>query len=183
VKPSKQKTQNKEQQQQQSATESDSQQRQQQQQQSHQSSTTSRNSLDFSMLNLGSSHWNASGTGYSFQQPTVMAVYDVPCPEVLPERTLSGKNDVLTQILSPVKTLPCTATPKSEHPRLSQAGDVQDDTFVPLLVNSAESMTCTNAKETDCMIDEINAAFDQFDLQLHSLSLMLGGSSFCDQCQ
>ena len=182
VKSSKQKAQNKEQQQQQqSTTESDSQ--QQQQQQSQQSSTTSRNSLDFSMLNLGSSHWNASGTGYSFQQPTVMAVYDVSCPGLLPERTLSGKDDVLTQILSPVKTLPCAAMLKSEQPRLSQAGEAQDETFVPLLINSAACTTSTSATETDCMLGEINAAFDQFDLQLQSLDLMLGGSTSRDQCQ
>ena len=174
AKPSQQKSQAKEQQQQ-SSSASDSQ--QQQQQLNQQSTTTQRNSLDFSMLNLGSSHWNASGTGYSFQQPAVMAVYELPRLDVLPARTLSGKDDILTQILSPVNTLPCTAMSKPQQPCLSRAGDVQDDAFVPILVHSAEVTTPVSATETNRLLDEINAAFDHFDLQIQSLNMLLGGST------
>jgi hypothetical protein len=182
VKPSQQKTQAKQQQQQQQSTESDSQQQQQQQQEQQQSTTTQRNSLDFSMLNLGSSHWNASGTGYSFQQPTVMALYDVPCPDVLPERTLSGKDDVLTQILSPSNMSRSIAAPKYQQPRLSQVADAQEDTFLPLIVNSVESSAAASATETQQTLDEINAAFDQFELQIQSLNVMMGEPTCQEKC-
>jgi len=111
-----------------------------------------------------------------------MALYEIPHLDVLPERALSGKDDILTQILSPVKTLPCTATPKPQQPRLSQAGDSQEHTFVPISINSVEPTTPTNATETDRILDAINTAFDQFDLQLQSLHAMLGESTSKECC-
>lgn len=51
------------------------------------------NNLNFSMLNLGTNHWDSTASSFNFQQPQVFSVFEVPQPSLDEIRTglLSGK--------------------------------------------------------------------------------------------
>jgi len=133
-------------------------------------------SLDLSMLNLGSAHWNAS-TAFNFQ-PSVFAVLELPQPAEFSARTLSGKNkgDELSQILSPFKLLPSMPAAKTQQPRLFTAKTSQDIEVKQVRIGLTSTATPCSDHYTEHAIRDIEAAFDEFETQIKQLSTLLGQS-------
>lgn len=144
----------------------------QQQPQQLQVNRMQQDSLDLSMLNLGGAHWNAPSS-FNFQQPSVYAVLELPQPAEFPARSLSGKEegDALSQILSPFKLLPSLPAAKPQQPRLN----VQFDQEIEVKQVQISSTPCSN-EHNEQVVQDIEAAFDGFELQISGLSTMLGHS-------
>jgi hypothetical protein len=136
------------------------QQQEQQQQKQQAQQQTMRDSMDFSMHNLGSSHWN----NVNFQQPTVMAVYELPSPVLPSTSALAGKNDILAEIFAPLQLPTVLPVPKAQQPRTIGTLARAEDVFS---LQSLKSAPCVEAvKDEQILVDEINAAFDQLEARI-----------------
>jgi flagellum-specific peptidoglycan hydrolase FlgJ len=142
---------------------------QQQQKQQPQQQTMRQDSMDFSMLNLGNSHWGIN----NFQQPTVMAVYELPSPSLPSISAISGKTDVLEEIFKGIELPAVMPAPKAGTPSALNTLESAEDVAAVELIRMS-SCEVEDEKDDQKLIDEINAAFDLFEAQIQILSVTMG---------
>jgi len=160
-----------------SISQSKEEQQTQQQPQEMQVNRMQQDSLDLSMLNLGSAHWNAP-TAFNFQQPSVFAVLELPQPTEFSTKILSGKDngDELSQIMAPFKLLSTLPTAKAQQPRLTIAEMNQVIEVKQVHLGSMSTTTSCTYHHTEQSIRDIEAAFDELESQIKKTSTLLGQS-------
>lgn len=161
-----------------SNTQANQEQEAQQQPQQMQVNRMQQDSLDLSLLNLGSAHWNAPNA-FNFQQPSVFAVLELPQPTEFPMKALSGKDDgdALGRIMSPFELLPTLpAAAKAQQPCLNVVEAFQDMQVEWVQTTSTINANPFSGGHSEQAIQQVEAAFDEFELQVNNLSTLLGHS-------